>query len=107
MTTPVAAFELIEFQVLLLIHAANCDFDYHSKEKDFIIEKFGEEMHDKMLSIYQKNKHSSFTTVMRDFLIYCENKDVKSDTLLKLNSILNADGEYNTFEEYFEKTFAS
>ncbi len=94
-----------EYIALLLIEAAEIDFDFAPEEKDIILEYVSEAQFLRLLWIYNANRllcHKVLKERITDFFpSLSEQKDLKS-TLLQL---FLADNSYNQFERTFMEMF--
>jgi len=97
-----------EFEAYLLIYAAYADYDFHSKEEEFIREFSSNEVFEKMHQVYLENSdYNSLQLIirhMKEFLTDIESKRTMYDTILSLFKI---DGDYSrgekTFLEFLDK----
>lgn len=94
-----------EYAVLLLINAADCDFDIHDKEVEYIKARYGDEQYIKMRKFYDQDKTGSFSKLIREMNVN-ENLAKEKMTMLKeVFEVLQSDGIYNDFEKAFYKFF--
>jgi len=52
-----------EFKALILIHASFIDYEFHPKEKEYIINAYGLKVFDKMMMTYLTDRECSFNYI--------------------------------------------
>lgn len=93
-----------EFKLLILIHAADADFEIHPDEKEYMIKLSGEDTFNKVIQLYEEDKVGSFSYLIKK-MGYFYNLPLDKEKLQKeLNDLFYADGKFNDFEKSF-KTF--
>jgi len=96
-----------DFIVLMLINAADSDFEIHEKEIEYITERYGKARYLKIMDLYKKDKSGSFSHLIKE-LKSNENLQKERNSILKeVHEILHADGQFNEFENSFYKFFLS
>jgi GTP-sensing pleiotropic transcriptional regulator CodY len=89
-----------EFFTLLLIYGANADMDFSDSEKSYIINKFGEDIFQKMLKYYETVSEFQLLQFISDnrsfYFDTIENKKELSEELV---SLFNIDGEFSRLEK--------
>jgi len=94
-----------EYVVLLLINAADADFDIHKKEFQDIKDMNSEEQVQKMKALYDKDKTGSFSQLIREIKINKNLAMEKNAMLKEVYELLQSDGDYNDFEKSFYNFF--
>jgi len=94
-----------EFQALLLIHGAYIDYEFHPKEKKYIINLYGQATFDKMLMAYLTGREKSFDYLKHNLDKYCPNASEKLELKNLLFGVLLADDSYSQMEKAFLSLF--
>ena len=94
-----------DFLVLFLINAADCDFEIHKKEIEYIQARYGEDRYFKMKALYEKDKAGSFSHLIRELKTKEHLNKEKNSILKEIHELLHADGIYNDFEKSFYEFF--
>lgn len=94
-----------EFKLLLLIHAAKCDYHYHDNEKLYIEDLADENLLKKLYKIYDEEKVASFSIIIKYFNEYFPTTDERLQLRQELMELFHIDGKYCQFEQGFEKFF--
>ena len=91
-----------DFLTYLLIYAANADFEITEEERQFILNKVGQQEFHQMLKIF--NQHSDYErgeTVQFLGQLYCGDPANKCDIRTEMVKLFFADEEYNLLEKNF------
>lgn len=94
-----------EFKLLLFLHAANCDYFYHNKERAYIEELTTKETIEKLYLIYEKEKIESFSYLVKYFDEFFPTKEGRLELRKKLIELFHVDDKFCQFEKGFEKYF--
>ena len=94
-----------EFKLLLLVHAANCDYSYHKKEKNYIENLADKETIDKLYAIYDKEKIESFSYLIKYFNEFFPTLEGRLELRRNLIELFHIDEKFCQFEKGFEKYF--
>ena len=98
-------FSKIEFEALLLIYAANIDYEFHVSEKKLIIKVYGQQTFDKMDLFYQKSKPDAFDFILKNFRLMYPKEEEKIQLKEKLMKLFLVDLDYSVFEKGFIKFY--
>lgn len=94
-----------EFKILLLLHAAHCDYSFHPNEKAFLRLISTKETLDKVQSLFDQRKTESFSFIIKYFKQYFPEKDDREKLKSELLTLFEADDKFCDFEKGFIKYF--
>lgn len=95
-----------DFKTLLLIHLADCDYEFLPIEKKEIIKLSDELSFEKMLNLYNSRKAESFNYIMKEFSIRYETVEKRNNIIKEIVKIAEADTIINEFEQKFIDFFS-
>lgn len=89
-----------EFFTLLLIYGSNADMDFSDSEKNYILDRFGEETFQKMFNYYDSISEFQLLQFISDNRsIYFDTVENKNELSEELMSLFNIDGEFSRLEK--------
>lgn len=105
MSTPYENFSLIEFKTLVLIHAADIDYEFHQAEKEYIISLVGPETFMKMMIFYSNYRSTSYGYILEQFQTYLPTETEREIFKMEVFNLFLSDKIYNNFEKAFMEFF--
>jgi len=96
-----------EFKALLFIHGSFIDYEFHPKEREYIINVCGLATFDKMMIIYLTERERSFGYLQANFDSCFPTHKSKVDLKDELFGLLLADSNYNQLEKAFMELYRS
>lgn len=94
-----------DFECLFLIHSANVDYNFHDKERQLIINKYGEDNFRRLLETYHENKSHIFSLLVNSYKIHIYNEDEKEKLRSLIMNLFLKDGKICQFENGFIEVF--
>lgn len=88
-----------DFWTLLLIYASNVDLEIHELEVKFIIDKFGQETFDKMMSLFKnQSDYETIQWLTKHKTEFVTSEDEKKRMISSIAKLFSADGHIDFME---------